>query len=944
MSSTKRETLDTRKWIEMQNKAAIWKAVIRGKKTTKSVSNPTRDGINNPFLDKPGGEYSLIIKTNPEARSPSESENQAKMEVISYRDNNQALAKLHELIQKNLSLGYMIRKKVNSTGSADRKNSRGSRNDFYGSYRSGSKGFLNNLTAEDSKTDNSKLDLEGSDMGSVLVKRSLNFNAGPPEVAGSAQVDKVSKKLKTKSTAGKKKTKKKSILKAGEGVIAAGDQEVGMKRRTRSSRKSANGQKKAPKSDSKLVATKPKGKAKSTSSGKGRARKHVNEAMEIEIDGQSEEEVVIDPTNLIAVSEVPEDAEVLSGSEVKARNAAIPLEGILVKESSLPRKKQRKEVVEPSEMVLEDLVNDGDDEVKEEQEDEVEEVPKSSMKSKSRRSGSGSKKSAKSGKEGSSGGKVRPLKRREMLDEKRMNRRRLSSAERSISQTKGGRKRSSENLQITNNQKEEPKEEEMIASKTSHIRRKRSSGSEIHQKQKTKKSLHLKPSVHQPTKKDNQRPEEGSPVSKIPTIVSSQMLTPPKIDYREIAKFNTVPIQKDQPFLTEDQIRQVFSSKPPKYVPQSSFKGIYLERKVFGKYIAQPAPSQEAIFTEYYSLQIDMNYCYFEYGVVEEPECMKYELHENYDFIESYCLVRKLKQLRVDIGFEEKREKLVYSLNTNLIEKVKDCEEVYRFHKERICEDIETSYQVMQSQEKAGKVKKLFKGAMLNVDEILSSGEKARLAEGGVVDRRSVLRSVGGGSELNFKPIFEQTVVGAERAGRSEGRVVKTKTTIDLGLVRGKSSQNTFGDQKNDPIKKFEHIKAETVRAPDGANDVEESETTMIVEEKTKNGETENSENGEKRPEGMEVEAGDEQPELVDVDPTVNVYEDLGQSDIEIIYDRMSHSNPLFEDHRMSEFSVNGAPVNLGDALTAGDMQIRTQEFEDFKAGKFNQKAAVCSK
>ena len=36
-------------------------------------------------------------------------------------------------------------------------------------------------------------------------------------------------------------------------------------------------------------------------------------------------------------------------------------------------------------------------------------------------------------------------------------------------------------------------------------------------------------------------------------------------------------------------------------------------------------------------------------------------------------------------------------------------------------------------------------------------------------------------------------------------------------------------------------------------------------------------------------------PHLVDKDPMVNVREDIGQSDLEVIYDKFSHSNPLHD-------------------------------------------------
>ena len=185
----------------------------------------------------------------------------------------------------------------------------------------------------------------------------------------------------------------------------------------------------------------------------------------------------------------------------------------------------------------------------------------------------------------------------------------------------------------------------------------------------------------------------------IRSIIASALITPPKIDYREIAQFNTVPLG-DSVFLSTEQIEQVFNSPPPAVVPKSSFKGIYLERKVFSQYVPslkEAALDKEEIVTEYYSLQIDQNYCYFEYGVIEEPDAMQCQLHESYDFIESYCLTHRVKQLRTEIGFEEKREKLVYSLNGNLIDTIKLNSELYFKHEKRICEDADVSFKVLQS-------------------------------------------------------------------------------------------------------------------------------------------------------------------------------------------------------------------------------------------------------
>jgi hypothetical protein len=224
----------------------------------------------------------------------------------------------------------------------------------------------------------------------------------------------------------------------------------------------------------------------------------------------------------------------------------------------------------------------------------------------------------------------------------------------------------------------------------------------------------------------------------IRSVLASTIVSPPKVDYREIAKYN-VAATPEQVFLTPEQIDQVFSSAPPAMVPPNTFKGIYLERKVFAQYVPSVKAANldaEEILTEYYSLQIDQNICYFEYGVIEEPDAMQCQLHESYDFIESYCLVHKIKQLRTEIGFEEKREKLVYSLNANLIDTIKEKNQEFYFkHEKRICEDADVSFQVLQSQEKANKVKQLISGATNEERELATMRE---LKSG---SRRSALNS-----------------------------------------------------------------------------------------------------------------------------------------------------------------------------------------------------------
>lgn len=60
-----------------------------------------------------------------------------------------------------------------------------------------------------------------------------------------------------------------------------------------------------------------------------------------------------------------------------------------------------------------------------------------------------------------------------------------------------------------------------------------------------------------------------------------------------------------------------------------------------------------------------------------------------------------MKQLRTEIGFEEKREKLVYSLSQKLVDTVKQNPELYFRHEGRICADPETSLRVLKSQERS---------------------------------------------------------------------------------------------------------------------------------------------------------------------------------------------------------------------------------------------------
>lgn len=332
----------------------------------------------------------------------------------------------------------------------------------------------------------------------------------------------------------------------------------------------------------------------------------------------------------------------------------------------------------------------------------------------------------------------------------------------------------------------------------------------------------------------------------IRSIVASTIVTPPKIDYSEIAQYNTVAVG-EKVFLSEFELENVFNSQPPKIIPQSSFKGIYLERKVFSEHVptlkeAQMDPKE--IVTEYYSLQIDQNYCYLEYGVIEEPDAMQCQLHESYDFIESYCICHKIKQLRTEIGFEEKREKLVYSLNGNLIDTIKKNQDLYFKHEKRICENPDVSFQVLQSQEKANKVK-----------QTIGTDER----------ELAVMRELKSGSRRGNE----------NSGGLRKGRV---KTTLN------------------------------------GATNSEDSDKMDIEQPETQT-------------EAIQVQI---EPQPQDKVPLVNVREDIGQSDLDIIYDKCSHSNPL---HDFSDIDINYEFKNSME-LSAEELVQRRKNMEAFEKGE----------
>ena len=167
---------------------------------------------------------------------------------------------------------------------------------------------------------------------------------------------------------------------------------------------------------------------------------------------------------------------------------------------------------------------------------------------------------------------------------------------------------------------------------------------------------------------------------------TSKKLQPatPKSSHRAAAIKNSIPVPS-KIFLTPKQIKEVFTSNPPKSMKKEGFKGVYLERKVLGSLLPGiPKEDQDRIFTEYYSLQLSNQHCYFEYGVIEEPDFLQSEMHETEDFKEAFCLVKKLQDERQKIGFTEKSEKLVNCLNSNLVNSMKKKKSCYTIHQGRI--------------------------------------------------------------------------------------------------------------------------------------------------------------------------------------------------------------------------------------------------------------------
>lgn len=60
---------------------------------------------------------------------------------------------------------------------------------------------------------------------------------------------------------------------------------------------------------------------------------------------------------------------------------------------------------------------------------------------------------------------------------------------------------------------------------------------------------------------------------------------------------------------------------------------------------------------------------------------------------------------------------------------------------------------------------------------------------------------------------------------------------------------------------------------------------------------------------------------MVDKDPVVNVREDIGQSDLEVMYDKFSHSNPL---HDFVDIDIN--------TVFRGSYEVSAEELTQRKA------------
>lgn len=259
-------------------------------------------------------------------------------------------------------------------------------------------------------------------------------------------------------------------------------------------------------------------------------------------------------------------------------------------------------------------------------------------------------------------------------------------------------------------------------------------------------------------------------------------------------------------FLTPKEQRQIFMRKAPKSLQKIVSEGSYLERKVKGSKIWEMDESKsEEIFTEYYSLQVHSSYCYFEYGIVEETHFLKYQMHETVEVVEAMSLLNELRKKRILIGFIEKNDKLVKSLNTNLIKNIKKKKTCYQYH------------------------------------------------EGKMSTQKSVKKII---SNL--------------------GRDSDTSEQEEIDLASGSKDED-----KNDMV-------------PEESPQNEANDKYKIQKEE-------------------------------DINPKINVYEDIGQSDIKLIYDNLSHSNPCFTSQLGNDDQTK--PINFGEV----NLEERTKEMLEFQ-------------
>lgn len=81
----------------------------------------------------------------------------------------------------------------------------------------------------------------------------------------------------------------------------------------------------------------------------------------------------------------------------------------------------------------------------------------------------------------------------------------------------------------------------------------------------------------------------------------------------------------------------------------------------------------------------------------------------------------------------------------------------------------------------------------------------------------------------------------------------------------------------------------------------------------------------------MVVEEIEEEEIFKDVKGAVDLRSELGQSDLDIIYDKFSHSNPLFE-HEEGDFQ--DLSERILDGFSGDELGLRKKYVDDFKNGR----------